>query len=213
MTVEIRYFYAPISGFAYLGEPRLMEIAEEAGAVVRFRPMDIATVFKAGGTTPPAAQHPARLAYRLHDLAREAARVGLPINPKPRHWPVPCAPAGHLILAAEALGLAPHPVSFALLRATYAEERDISDPATLRDIVTSLDLDAGALTERAAQPDIAAAFAASTNEAIEAGVFGSPSYLVGDEIFFGQDRLGALAWRLRQARAPANVSDQRTEMR
>ena len=60
---------------------------------------------------------------------------------------------------------------------------------------------------------IAAAFAASTNEAIEAGVFGSPSYLVGDEIFFGQDRLGALAWRLRQARAPANVSDQRTEMR
>ena len=198
MTLEIRYFYAPISGFAYLGEPRLMEIAERAGAVVRFRPMDIAQVFKAGGTTPPAAQHPARLAYRLHDLAREAERAGLPINPRPRHWPVPPEPAARLILAAEAMGLAPHPLSFAILRAIYAEERDISDPATLRDIAAGLDLDADALLARAAEPDIADAFAACTREAIEAGVFGSPSYLVGDENFFGQDRLDALAWRLQQ---------------
>lgn len=198
MTLEIRYFYAPISGFAYLGEPRLMEIAEHAGAVVRFRPIDIAAVFQAGGTTPPVAQHPARLAYRLHDLAREAERAGLPINPRPQSWPVPCEAAGRLILAAEALGISPHPLSFAILRAIYAEDRDISDPVTLRDIVAGLELDADALTARAASADIADAFAASTREAIDAGVFGSPSYLVGDEIFFGQDRLDALAWRLQQ---------------
>lgn len=198
MTAVIDYFYTPISGFAYLGEPRLMEIARNAGATVRFRPMDIAAVFKASGTTPPAAQPPARLAYRLKDLAREAERFGLPIHPKPKHWPVPSAPAGQLILAAEADGIDPHRVSFALLTAIYAEELDISDWTTVHAIVTDLGLDADRLLTRSETPEIEAAFAASTEAAIAAGVFGSPTYFVGDEMFFGQDRLDALAWRLAQ---------------
>ncbi|MEW5424720.1 2-hydroxychromene-2-carboxylate isomerase [Amorphus sp. 3PC139-8] len=198
MTSVIRYFYTPISGFAYLGEPRLMEIARNAGATVRFRPMDIAAVFKASGTVPPAAQPPARLAYRLVDLAREAKRAGLPIHPKPKHWPVPSAPAGQLILAAEADGIDPHRVSFALLKAIYAEELNISDWTTLHAIVTDLDLDADRLLALAETPEIEAAFSESTEEAIAAGIFGSPTYVVGDELFFGQDRLDALAWHLTQ---------------
>ncbi|MDQ0315755.1 2-hydroxychromene-2-carboxylate isomerase [Amorphus orientalis] len=199
MTAAIDYFYTPISGYAYLGEPRLMEIARTAGARVRFRPMDIAAVFKASGTTPPAAQSPARLAYRLADLAREAKRAGLPITPKPKHWPVPSAPAGQLILAAEADGIDPHRVSFALLKAIYAEERDISDRTTLAAILTDLGLDADRLIARSETPEIEAAFAANTEAAIAAGVFGSPTYVVGEEMFFGQDRLDALAWHLSQS--------------
>lgn len=196
MPAVIRYFYAPISGFAYLGEPRLMEIAERAGATVVFRPMDIAAVFQATETVPPFRQSPARLAYRLHDLAREAERAGLPINPKPAHWPVPAELAGRTILAAEATGVEPHLVSFALLKAIYAQERDIADRETVALVLEECGLDAVGILKRAAEDDMGEAFAASTKEAIESGVFGSPTYVLDGEMFFGQDRLDALEWRL-----------------
>jgi len=192
----IDYYYAPVSGFAYLGEPRLMRIARDAGAHVNFRPVDIGKVFASAGTTPPPKQSPARLAYRFLDLKREADRYGMAMNPKPKFWPAPTELAGRLILAAEAAGHDPHLISFAILKAVYAEERNVADPHMLTEMLTEAGFDAAELLERAHGEEAGAAFEAATQEAIAAGVFGSPTYILDGEMFYGQDRLDALAWRL-----------------
>jgi 2-hydroxychromene-2-carboxylate isomerase len=192
----IDYYYAPISGFAYLGEKRLVEIARRAGASIAFHPVDIVAVFAASETVPPFRQSPARLAYRLHDLKRQADRLGLPINPKPKYWPVPAALPAKLILSAERLGIDPHLISFAMLEAIYAREMDLSDPDTVAGIVRELPVDGDALLAEAATQAADERFSAATQSAIETGVFGSPTYLLDGEVFFGQDRLDMLAWRL-----------------
>lgn len=192
----IDYYYAPISGFAYLGEQRLVALAARAGVPINFYPVDIAAVFAAAETVPPFKQSQGRLAYRFMDLKRQADRLGLPINPKPKYWPVPAALPGKLILSAQTLGIDPHLVSFAMLQAIYAEERDLSDAETVRNIIGTLPLDAEALWAEASTDAAQHRFEQATAAAIKVGVFGSPTYILDGEMFFGQDRLDLLAWRL-----------------
>lgn len=192
----ITYFYAPISGYAYLGEKRLMRIAAEAGAKVDFQPVDIQKVFAAAGATPPPKQSQTRLNYRFMDLRRSAERLGLPINPKPKHWPVPAELPARLILAAQALDMDPHVVSFAMLEAVYARELDLSDHGVVEDLVHSLPLDGVALWGEAMGDASLNRYVSATEAAIAQGVPGSPTYVLEGEMFFGQDRLDMLAWRL-----------------
>ena len=141
MLNQIDYYYAAVSGYAYLGEPRLVDIASKYGVELRFKPIDIARVFAEAGTVPPPKQSKSRLAYRLLDLQRTGDFYKLPINPKPRYWPVPTELASRSIYAAMALGIDPHKISFAILSAVYAQDLDVSDEQVMRDIFGSLQLD------------------------------------------------------------------------
>ena len=196
MTLMIDYFYSPMSGYAYLGEPRLREIARAAGASLTYRPMDIGRVFAATDTVPPFRQSDARLSYRREDLARKARLLGLPINVAPRHWPTDTALASRLIAAIALEGRDPGPASFALLSAVWADELDIANPEHVADALSRAGLDAPALLAGAETPEAASAVGANTEAAIAARVFGSPTYVVDGERFWGQDRLEDLAHRL-----------------
>ncbi|TVQ57370.1 MAG: 2-hydroxychromene-2-carboxylate isomerase [Rhodobacteraceae bacterium] len=192
MPAVIDYYYTPISGFAYLGEPRLRALAAEAGATIFYRPVDIARVFAAAETTPPARQSAARLSYRREDMARRAAAAGLPLNPEPAFWPVDPGLAARVIAAA-ALGDAdPGVVSFALLKAVWAEDRNLADPQQVAAVLGAAGVGVD-LLDAAGRPEAAAAVAANTEAAIAAGVFGSPTYVVAGARFWGQDRLDDLA--------------------
>ena len=109
---------------------------------------------------------------------------------------MPPALAATLILAAGELGISQHLVSFSLLEAIYARDLDISKPETVRAVLDEKGIDADSLMERAERPDMQEAFRNATDEAVAAGVFGSPAFILEGEMFFGQDRLDALAWRL-----------------
>lgn len=191
MGASIDYFYAPISGYAYLGEPSLREIAARRGAAIRYRPVDIGRVFAATETTPPFRQSEARLSYRFEDLTRRAKALGLPLHPKPRFWPTDGNLAARAISAAALRGDDPGPVSFAVLRAVWAEERDIADPFQLADALRAAGLDP-ALVEEADAPAAREAAEAHTAAAIAARVFGSPTYVLDGARFWGQDRLADL---------------------
>lgn len=198
MTADIHYYYAPISGYAYLGEKPLMKLAQDLGCQVHFKPMDIARVFAASETVPPFKQSEKRLQYRLHDMQRIANRQGLPINPKPAHWPVPVALAAKTIYAAQAMGLDVHALSFAILSAVYAKEQNVSEPEVIADILSNLGFDVNAVVQCRDSAEIAEQLEQVTAEAIELGVFGSPTFIVnGEEMFFGQDRLEDLAFYLK----------------
>ncbi len=196
MTKIIDYYYAPISGYAYLGEPRLVKIAAAAHAKIRFKPIDIALVFAASETTAPFKQSPARVDYRMKDLQRLANQMSLPIHPKPKYWPVPVELAATTIYAAIALGGDAHAVSFAILAAVYAEQKDVSDITTIQKTLESIGMDADAVLDHRASCEIQYQYESATQEAVDAGVFGSPTYVYNGELFFGQDRLAMLAQAL-----------------
>lgn len=189
MPGVIDYYFAPISGYAYLGHRALLALAAETGAEIRFHPLLIAKVFAATGTTPPFAQSEPRKSYRIEDQGRWAAHYGLPIKPVPAHWPTNPEPAARVILAAGAMGLDQAALSFACLRAVWAEDRDIAQLETLRSILSDLHMPSAQVLVEAESDAIDAKVQEVTEEAIAAEVFGSPTYVVGGKRFWGQDRL------------------------
>lgn len=193
MAKVIDYYLFMISPWAYLGGPRLQEIARRHGAEIRVKPIDMAVVYPETGGVPMAKRAPARLDYRLAELRRWRDHLGLPLNIKPAHFPIPHETASRMVIAAgDVAGGDPVGLAQALLTAVWAEERDVSDAGTLKEIAEASGHDAGALLAAAEREETAKAYAAVSQEAIARNVFGSPSYVYGDEVYWGQDRLDFL---------------------
>lgn len=200
MTVRVDYYFSLNSPWTYLGAQRFADLIACHGAEVGVHPVDFGTIFAATGGLPLPRRHPARQAYRLQELRRWREALGLPLVLSPRHFPAPETLSAPLVLAvreshgaAAALALAHR-----ILAALWAEDRNPADPATLAALCTELGLPAS-LLERAADPEWSEMRARETEEAIGRGVFGAPSYVVGEEIFWGQDRLDFLAAALARA--------------
>ena len=189
---HIDYFFSTVSPFTYLAGQRLEEIAAKHGATITYKPLDIGALFARTGGTPMKDRHANRLAYRLQEMRRQAAKVGMKINPQPAFWPVNGAPAAYAIIAAQKdgggdLGKFVH----SILRATWAEEKDISQDEVIRACLVSAGFDAGVADKGLFTA--ADTYEANLEEAIARGVFGSPFYITdGDERFWGQDRLDDL---------------------
>ena len=197
MPTPIDYFLAPQSPWTYLGHARFMRIAADAGATVRVLPVDLGKVFPVSGGLPLAQRPPQRQAYRLMELARWRDFLGLPLNVKPKHFPVPADDAARLIIAVDQADgtAAAMRLTGALLTAVWAQERDISSAATRAELLAECGL-AVQRADDARAPAVQAAYEHNTQQAIDAGVFGAPSYVVDGEIFWGQDRLELLQRRL-----------------
>lgn len=187
---HIDFFYTLLSPFTYMAVERPREIAEKHGATITYRPVDFPKVLGETGGLPVPKRHPFRQAYRLQELPRLARRAGVPITLHPAHWPVDATRACNAVIAAGANGAEMMGLSHAFLRACWAEERDIADPATIDEILMAAGqpnadtLDMGAAAET---------YAANTALAMEMGVFGAPFFVVdGAEKFWGQDRLDFL---------------------
>jgi 2-hydroxychromene-2-carboxylate isomerase len=186
---RIDYYFSPMSTWTYLGHRRLEAIAQKHDAAIAYKPVDMARVFAASGGLPLPQRPPQRRAYRRFELERWRTFLDLPINLQPKHAPVPVERASRMIIAAEEES---GRLAFALMRACWVEERDISDPATLLAIAGECGLDGEALLARADAEEAAATFEANTAEAITRQVFGAPTYFFRDEPFWGQDRLDFL---------------------
>lgn len=187
MTV-IDYYLFPLSPFSYLAGGRLEEIAERRGARIVYKPVQLFRIFEATGTPPVKDRHPSRQAYRLDDIARVARMEGLPVNLRPAHWPTNPAPAAAAIISAQSAGGGDlGGLVHGYLRAVWAEDRDIAEDAVVRDVLAAHGFDAD-LADR----DLLGAMETlerNTDEALRRGVFGAPSYVSGDAVFWGQDRL------------------------
>jgi 2-hydroxychromene-2-carboxylate isomerase len=198
MSTPIDYYLAPQSPWTYLGHERFVRIAQAAGATVRVLPVDLGgKIFPVSGGLPLGQRPPQRQAYRLVELERWRRHLGMPLNLKPRFFPVPGDAAARLIIAVDqaegsAAALA---LTGAVLKAVWAQERNINDADTLAALLQECGLPAACAAQSAA-PGVQATYERYTQQAIEAQVFGSPSYVVDGEIFWGQDRLDFLERRL-----------------
>ena len=194
MARNVEYFFTPVSPFTYLGHDRFVAIAGRHGVSIDVKPVDLGPVFAVSGGLPLKQRAPQRQAYRLVELARWSKHLGLPLNLQPRHFPVPAAIASKWILAAlsEQGAAGALKLTGALLRAVWAEERNIAESDTLAAIASEQGLDPRSLAEAAASAGIGERYDALTQEAIDRQVFGAPTYIYRDEPFWGQDRLDFL---------------------
>lgn len=191
MTRRIDYYFTPVSPYAWLGHARLRAIAARHGAEIALRVVDLSRVFPVSGGIPLKERAPQRQAYRLVELARWREHLGVPLNLEPRYFPVPAQPATTTLLAVlERLGTeVALDVATGLMRALWVQDRNISDAGVIADVLAARGLDAGPLLMHAVSAEIESRLEAHTREAIARGVFGSPSYIVDGELFWGQDRL------------------------
>ncbi|WP_366657852.1 2-hydroxychromene-2-carboxylate isomerase [Fodinicurvata sp. EGI_FJ10296] len=189
MTKSVDYYCFLSSPWTYLGSARLYEIAARHGATIAHRPVDLAKIFPVSGGLPLAKRAIQRQRYRMAELQRWRDFLDVPLTLEPKYFPVDTIPASQLVVAADTLGHDPGPLAHAILRAVWAEERDIADPATLTAIADAAGFDGKALITASADDDVRHRFDAFTQEAIDRDVFGSPTYIVNGDLFWGQDRL------------------------
>ncbi len=191
MNTTVDYYFTPHSPWAYLGHERFAQIARAAGAGIRVCPIDLGgKVFPISGGLPLGQRAPQRQAYRLLELQRYSDHHGLPLNIKPRFFPVPADDASRLIIAVDLHDgtEAAMKISAAIFRAVWVQERHIADEKQLAELLVECDLKPERL-EQAFSQAAQERYENNTARAIAAGVFGVPSYVVDGELFWGQDRL------------------------
>ena len=191
MSHSVDYYFAPQSPWAYLGHQRFQNIVQSSGAKVRVLPIDLGgKVFPLSGGLPLGQRAPQRQTYRLLELERYSKWLGAPLHLKPTYFPVSGDDAARLIIAADMTAGAEAAMSLsgAVLSAVWAQQRNIADEKTLAALLQEQHLPVGCLEYSHTQA-VQVRYESCTQAAIDAGVFGAPSYVIGGEIFWGQDRL------------------------
>lgn len=189
---RIDYYVSLNSPWTHLGAARIEALAARHGATLRVFPVDFREViFPASGGLPLPKRSPQRQAYRMQELRRWRDHLGVPIVPTPRHSPFDESFAASCVIATrETVGDAPAvALAHRILKALWEEEQDPGDRTTLARLITEAGLEAPALMLLAEEPRWVAQRRADSEAALARGVFGAPSYVIGDEILWGQDRL------------------------
>ena len=191
---QLEFFFDYVSPFSYLANTQVQAIAARTGAELVYRPFLLGGVMQATGNQPPATL-PARGRYLPEDIGRWVRRYGIPFTFNPS-FPMKTLDAMRAALAAQEQGVFPA-YHAALFRAAWAEPANLADPAVLRDLIAKAGLDPAPLLAAAASEPIKERLKANTAEAVERGAFGAPTFFVGGEMFFGNDRLDFVEEALR----------------
>jgi 2-hydroxychromene-2-carboxylate isomerase len=197
LSHHVDYYFAPQSPWTYLGHQRFADMAAAAGATVRVLPVDLGRIFPVSGGLPLPKRAPQRQAYRLVDLKRFSEHLRIPLNLHPRFFPVAGDDAARAIIAVDlADGTdAAMALTGAILRAVWAQERNIADAQVLGQLLSECGL-APERLEQSRGDEVQGRYASYTQEATDLGVFGAPTYAIAGELFWGQDRLDFVQRRL-----------------
>jgi len=194
----IDYYDSMSSPWTYLGHLRFMDLARRFGLTIRHKPMDLLKVWSVSGGLPLKQRAKQRQAYRHQELRRWGELLRIPCNLEPAHHPVADRRACYLVIAAMHRGLEWSKLTTAILRAVWVEDRDIADHPTLVAIANESGMDGKALLAATEDAAVHAEYQSNTDEAMKICVFGAPTYVFDNELFWGQDRLQMLEWRLTQ---------------
>jgi 2-hydroxychromene-2-carboxylate isomerase len=182
----LEFFYDFVSTYSYLASTQMDALAARTGAEIRWRPFLLGAVFKTTGNTSPI-NNPTKAPYVVLDATRWAEHYGVPLKVS-QYFPFLSVKALRLAIVAEKSN---RHVALAKLafRAAWADEKDMNDVGVLRAIAADAGLDADRALAEIDAPDVKDALRKNTDEALARGVFGAPAFFVGDELFWGNDRL------------------------
>jgi 2-hydroxychromene-2-carboxylate isomerase len=197
----LEFFFDYGSPYSYLADSRLPALAARSGAELAYRPMLLGGVFKATGNQSPAVQPcEAKRAYGFLELRRWVAHLGVPFGGNP-HFPINTLLLMRTAVAAQHAGVFER-FHRSVYPAFWVEGENLGDPDVIRRVVEREGIDARGLLEAAGSPHVKEELRASTEEAVARGAFGAPTFFVGDEMFFGNDRLDFVERALSERAAP-----------
>ena len=194
----LEFWFEFASTYSYPAAMRVERLAQTAGVTLRWRPFLLGPIFGSQGwNDSPFNIYPVKGKYMWRDLERICAREGLPLTQPPVRFPQNGLKAARLTLAGENAGWAPDFVR-AVYTANFAEQKDIADDGVLNAILAGLGVDAAAAVTAANTPQNKERLKKQTEEAIARGIFGAPSFTMGEELFWGNDRLEeAIDWAVK----------------
>jgi 2-hydroxychromene-2-carboxylate isomerase len=204
MSVTIDYYISLNSPWTYMGSALLAEIAGRNGATVNIKPAKFGPIFEKTGGLPLPKRSPERRAYRLMELKRWREVRNIPLVLQPKNSPSDDLAATRLVIAAKLQGRDAHRLATELGRSLWELDEALGDAAVIENAARRAGIDAAAV-RAAAPPDaeLDRLYEQYTQEALAAGVFGAPSFVLpSGEIFWGQDRLEMLERALKMLRAP-----------
>ncbi len=197
--IEVSCYYSASSPWAYFAGPRQQDIVRRhkgrLGVTLVLKPFDFQDVVPRTGGVPLRTRPGPRRTYHALELDRWRRYLGMPLNLTPKYYPQDGKPlgwnkpAGWMIIAAQERGLDAPLLSHALLRALWAEERNTADPAVRVAIADENGMPGKDLLKEETSPKVQGLYNAYSEEAEKLGVFGSPTYVLNGERFWGQDRL------------------------
>ncbi len=197
MSAPIDFYFACVSPWSYLAVDELKRLADAHGRTVAFKPIDVGRSWGETSAGRPLGDRPKVLQdYRLIELPRWAEWRGTEINTHPEYFPAPFHLSSNVIIAARQTGADVYPISRALMRGCWVDDLNIADPDTVAKLADDAGLDGAALLAAAETKEVADEMAANTDELLKAGGWSVPSFVLDGELFFGQDRLEMMAWRL-----------------
>src|SRR5213075_1783718 len=194
LMVEVSCFYSLSSPWAYFAGPRLYEIVRRHQARLVLKPFDFQEVVPRTGGIPLRTRPEPRRTYHALELDRWRKHLAMALNLEPKHYPKDGKPLGWnkppgwMVIAAQQRGLDAQLLSHALLRALWAEERNTSDPGVRMTVANENGLPGAELVAAETSAPVQALYQAYSDEAEKLGVFGAPTYVLGTERFWGQDR-------------------------
>jgi 2-hydroxychromene-2-carboxylate isomerase len=198
MTIQLDCYYSLSSPWAYFAGPQLQDIVRRHHVKLVLKPYDFQAVVGKTGGIPIRTRPAPRRSYHAEELARWRDYLGMPLNLEPKHYPqsLPNDPEwnkypGWMVIAAQQQGLDAFPLSHALLRALWAEERDTSRAEVRIAVANENGYDGAALHALERSPATLQEYDAFSEDAVRLGVFGAPTFIIngGGERFWGQDRL------------------------
>ena len=205
--IAVSCYYSLSSPWAYFAGPRIQDIVRRHRVKLVLKPYDFQEVAPITGGVPIRTRPEPRRTYHALELDRWRKHLGMPLTLEPKHYPADGKPAGWnkppgwMVIAAQEQGLDAMLLSHALLRALWAEERDTSKPEVRRAVAIENGMDGDALVAAETSAAVQALYRKYSDEALGQGVFGAPTYILGGERFWGQDRLGFLDRKLDALRA------------
>jgi len=202
MPRRIEYYFSILSPWSFIGHEVFGDIARRHGAQIVYKPAPILEVFAQTGGVPVAKRHPSRQAYRLVELQRWRAKRKPLLKLRPKHWPFDADLANCVVLAIAANGGDPFGAIERAFRGVWERDEDLADCAVLSRILTEAGFAADAVLDQAALPATREGYVRNGADAIAAGVFGAPAYVLDGEVFWGQDRLDLLDEALASGREP-----------
>lgn len=191
--MKVEYYYSVASPYAYLGVKKFQEIVKKYSLEVIEKPIDlVGTVFAETGGTPVPKRHPSRQKYRLIEIERFGKKLNININKQPKFFP-PADPhkAALFTIASIKAGLS---IDFGkeVLTKLWSEEKDISQDSVLEEVCSKFKLNFNEIKTLANSEEVKGIYLSNSNDAIAKGVFGAPSFIMNNELFWGQDRLDFL---------------------